>query len=77
MFALGLRPIPAAVLSSAPASVPVMVLNGGADDGAAAELDFARFLPGARRVVVGQGHHGNAPSDPLFHAELVRFVRSL
>ena len=75
MFALGLRPIPAAVLSSA--SVPVMVLNGGADDGATDELDFARFLPGARRVVAGQGHHGNAPSDPLFHAELVRFVLSL
>jgi len=21
-----------------------------------------------------EGHHGNAPSDPLFQAELVRFV---
>jgi pimeloyl-ACP methyl ester carboxylesterase len=44
MFARGLRPIPAAILASAPASVPVMVLNGGADDGATDELDFARFV---------------------------------
>jgi non-heme chloroperoxidase len=67
-----LRAVPAATLASA--SVPVLVLNGGSDGGAADELDLSRFIPGARRVVAGNGHHGNAPSDPLFQAELVRFV---
>jgi pimeloyl-ACP methyl ester carboxylesterase len=77
MFARGLRPIPVAVLASAPTSAPVMILNGGADECATDELDFARFLPGADRVVAGQGRHGNATSDPLFHAELTRFILSL
>lgn len=77
MFGRGLRPIPVAVLASAPTSVPVMVLNGGADDGATDELDFARFLPGAHRAVAGQGDHINAPSDPPFHADLVRFILNL
>ena len=64
--------VPAAMLASA--SVPVLVLNGGSDTGAAEDQDLSRFIPGARRAVGGKGHHGNAPSDPLFQAELVRFV---
>jgi pimeloyl-ACP methyl ester carboxylesterase len=68
-----LRPIPVAILASA--SLPVLVLNGGADTGAANDHDLSRFIPGARRVVAGTGHHGNAPSDPKFQAEIVRFVR--
>jgi pimeloyl-ACP methyl ester carboxylesterase len=67
-----LRAVPAATLASA--SAPVLVLNGGSDDGAADDKDLSRFIPGARRVVAGNSHHGNAPSDPLFQAELVRFV---
>jgi hypothetical protein len=67
-----LRAVPAATLASA--AVPVLVLSGGSDDGAADDHDLARFIPGARRVVAGNGHHGDAPSDPLFQAELVRFV---
>jgi pimeloyl-ACP methyl ester carboxylesterase len=67
-----LRAVPAATLASA--SVPVLVLNGGSDGGASDDLDLSRFIPGARRVVAGNRHHGNAPSDPLFQAELVRFV---
>jgi hypothetical protein len=67
-----LRAVPAATLASA--AVPVLVLNGGLDDGAADDNDISQFIPGARRVVAGNGHHGNAPSDPLFQAELVRFV---
>jgi pimeloyl-ACP methyl ester carboxylesterase len=66
------RAIPPQALASA--CVPVLVLNGGTDVGAADEQDLSRFIPGARRVVAGQGHHGNAPSDPVFQAELVRFV---
>jgi hypothetical protein len=54
--------------------VPVLVLNGGSDGGAADDKDLSRFIPGARRAVAGNGHHGNAPSDPLFQVELVRFV---
>lgn len=67
-----LRAVPAATLASA--SLPVLVLNGGTDGGAADDQDLSRFIPGARRVVAGDGHHGNAPSDPLFQTELVRFV---
>jgi non-heme chloroperoxidase len=67
-----LEAVPAATLASA--AVPVLVLNGGTDDGAADGHDLTRFIPGARRVVAGTGHHGNAPSDPLFQAELVSFV---
>lgn len=67
-----LRAVPAATLASA--SVPVLVLNGGSDGGAADDPDLSRFIPGARRAVAGHGHHGNAPGDPLFQAELVRFV---
>jgi len=48
-------------------------LNGGSDDGADDDQDLSRFIPGARRAVAGTGHHGNAPSDPLFQAELIRF----
>lgn len=66
------RPVPVATLASA--SLPVLVLNGGADSGAADDEDLSRFIPGAARVVAGHGHHGNAPSDPIFQAEMVRFV---
>jgi pimeloyl-ACP methyl ester carboxylesterase len=68
-----LRPVPVAILASA--SLPVLVLNGGADVGAADDQDLSRFIPGARRVVAGKGHHGNAPSDPEFQAEIVRFIQ--
>lgn len=74
LFARGTRPIPARVLATAPASLPVMILNGGADYDAGDEEDLARLIPAARWAVAGQGHHGIAPSDPLFHAELVRFL---
>jgi pimeloyl-ACP methyl ester carboxylesterase len=66
------RPIPMAALSSA--SVPVLVLNGGGDEGALDEWDLTRFIRGASRVVAGTCHHGTAPSDPAFQAELVRFI---
>jgi pimeloyl-ACP methyl ester carboxylesterase len=61
---------------AAVASVPVLVLNGGADDGAADELDLTPLVPGARRAVAGDGDHSVAPSDPLFQAELVRFLQT-
>jgi len=66
------RTIPAAVLAAC--SIPVLVLNGGGDTGAADEMDLTPFIPGARRAVAGQSHHGTAPSDPLFQAELVAFL---
>jgi pimeloyl-ACP methyl ester carboxylesterase len=68
----GLRPVPRAALATA--SLPVLVLNGGADGGAADDEDLSRFIPASRRVIGGSGHHGNAPSDPLFQAELARFI---
>jgi pimeloyl-ACP methyl ester carboxylesterase len=56
------------------ANVPVLVLNGGADAGAQDEHDLTPFIPGARRVIAGYGDHGTAPSDPLFQAELCKFL---
>lgn len=68
----GVRGIPKAVLSAA--TMPVLVLNGGADDGAADEYDLTPFVPGARRAVAGDGDHMIAPSDPLFHSALTSFL---
>lgn len=67
-----IRPIPKETLAAA--TMPVLVLNGGGDDGAADEFDLTRFVPGARRAVAGDGDHSVAPSDPLFHAHLARFL---
>jgi len=67
-----LRAVPAAVLDAC--SIPVLVLNGGSDTGAADAGDLTPFIPGARRAVAGQCHHGTAPSDPLFQAELIAFL---
>ena len=70
--ARGLRGIPKAILSAA--SIPVLVLNGGADEGTTDEYDLTPFVSGARRVVAGDGDHVTAPSDPLFHRELAAFL---
>jgi hypothetical protein len=56
-------------------SIPVLVLNGGADGGASKDWDLAPFVSGAQRIVVGTANQFDAPSDPLFQAELVRFLR--
>jgi pimeloyl-ACP methyl ester carboxylesterase len=72
--ARGARGIPKAILSAA--AMPVLVLNGGADDGAADEYDLTPFVPGARRAVAGQGDHVMASYDPLFHSELVSFLQT-
>jgi pimeloyl-ACP methyl ester carboxylesterase len=69
--ARGVRAIPKENLSAA--TIPVLVLNGGADDGAA---EFSPFVPGARCAVAGQGDHSTAPSDPLFHSELATFLQT-
>jgi pimeloyl-ACP methyl ester carboxylesterase len=70
--ARGVRGIPKTILSAA--TMPVLVLNGGADDGAADEYDLTPFVPGARRAVAGDGDHLAAPYDPLFHSELASFL---
>ena len=49
----GMRGMPKAILSAA--TMPVLVLNGGADDGAADEHDLTLFVPGARRAVAETG----------------------
>ena len=67
-----MRGIPKEILSAA--TMPVLVLNGGADDGAADEYDFTPFVRGARCAVAGQGDHLTALSDPLFHSELASFL---
>jgi len=70
--ARGARGMPKDILSAA--TMPVLVLNGGADDGAADEYDLTPFVPGARRAVAGDANHQTAPSDPLFHSELATFL---
>ncbi len=72
--ARGIRGIPKAILSAA--TMPVLVLNGGADDGAADEHDLTPFVSGARRAVAGDGDHLTAFSDPLFHSELASFLQT-
>jgi pimeloyl-ACP methyl ester carboxylesterase len=72
--ARGVRGIPKEILSAA--TMPVLVLNGGADDGAADEYDLTPFIPGARRAVAGEGDHSTAFSDPLFHSELASFLQT-
>ena len=69
--ARGVRGIPKEILSAA--TMPVLVLNGGADGGAA---DFTPFVRGARCAVAGQGDHSTAFSDPLFHSELASFLQT-
>jgi hypothetical protein len=70
--ALAIQPIPSNILKRA--AVPVLVLNGGADDGASDQWDITPFIPGAQRAVAGNGDHGTAYGDPVFQAELVRFL---
>ncbi|MFY9930918.1 MAG: alpha/beta fold hydrolase [Streptosporangiaceae bacterium] len=70
--AQSVRPIPKASLSAA--TMPVLVLNGGTDEGAADEWDLTPFVPAARRVNAGDGDHMIAPSDPLFQGELASFL---
>jgi pimeloyl-ACP methyl ester carboxylesterase len=66
------RGISKIILSAA--TVPVLVLNGGTDDGAADEYDLTPFVSGARRAIAGDGDHMIAPHDPLFHNELAGFL---
>jgi pimeloyl-ACP methyl ester carboxylesterase len=73
--ARGVGLIPPSVLAAA--SVPVLVLNGGADFGAAPEFDLTPMIPGAKGVAAGTSHHGTAPSDPQFQRELVNFLHSV
>ena len=70
--AQGIQGMPKDILSAA--TMPVLVLNGGADDGAPDEYDLTPFVPGARRAVAGDGNHSIAPSDPLFQSELASFL---
>jgi pimeloyl-ACP methyl ester carboxylesterase len=72
--ARGIQGMPKDILSSA--TMPVLVLNGGADGGATDEFDLTPFVPGARRAVAGNGDHSVAPSDPLFHRELASFLQA-
>ncbi len=70
--ALGFEPTPREMLDAP--TMPVVVINGGADLGAQPDRDLAALIPGARRIVAGAADHGTAPSDPEFQAELVKFL---
>lgn len=72
--ARGARGIPKEPLQAV--TVPVLVLNGGGDDGASDEFDLTPFVHGARRAVAGKRGHAGAPGDPLFQGELVRFLQT-
>jgi pimeloyl-ACP methyl ester carboxylesterase len=72
--ARGARPIPRKALQAA--TVPVLVLNGGADGSPDDARDLAALVPGARAAIVGDSDHGVAPSDPLFQSELVSFLQN-
>jgi pimeloyl-ACP methyl ester carboxylesterase len=72
--ARGARQIPRANLQAA--TVPVLVLNGGADGSPEDAHGLAGLVPGARVAIVGDSDHGVAPSDPLFQDELVSFLQN-
>jgi pimeloyl-ACP methyl ester carboxylesterase len=72
--ARGIQGIPRDILSSA--TMPVLILNGGADDGATDEYDLTPFVSGGKRAVAGNGDHSVAPSDPLLHRELTNFLQT-
>jgi pimeloyl-ACP methyl ester carboxylesterase len=57
------------------AKVPVLVLNGGQDDGDRDAAELAEIIPGAEAVAAGDGNHGTAPSDPDFHSTLITFIK--
>jgi pimeloyl-ACP methyl ester carboxylesterase len=69
---LGLDPVPADRLSGA--GVPVLVLNGGADDGPGGAGRLAALIPGAVAAVVGGADHPGAPHDPAYQAALLDFL---
>ena len=59
----------------AKAACPVLVLNGGDDDGGRA-VALAALIPGARAAVIGHANHAMACSDQAFQGALVDFVTS-
>jgi pimeloyl-ACP methyl ester carboxylesterase len=67
---IGFEPVEQARLADA--SFPVLVLNGGADEGDAAGL--AELLPQARAVIAGPRDHASAYRDDEFQGALLDFV---
>jgi pimeloyl-ACP methyl ester carboxylesterase len=70
---IGMEPVPVDRLAAA--EVPVLVLNGGKDDGDGDAASVAAMIPGARAAVIGDGDHAFALSDDAFHAALTSFLR--
>jgi len=70
---IGIEPVPAERLESA--TVPVLVLNGGNDDGDGNAQRVAAAIPGARSATVGDGDHMMATYDDAFHDAVVSFLR--
>jgi pimeloyl-ACP methyl ester carboxylesterase len=71
--AIGITPVPLECLTAPKA--PVLVINGGNDDGTNDAATLAAMIPGAVSTVIGEGNHGTAPSDPLFQAAIVDFLQ--
>lgn len=70
---IGMEPVPAERLEAA--QVPVLVVNGGNDDGDGDAARVASAIPGAHSVVVGEGDHMMAMYDDAFHDTVVSFLR--
>lgn len=56
------------------ARCPVLVQNGGNDDGEGDAARLAALIPGARALVVGAGDHGSAVFEAEFVDALVGFL---
>ena len=67
-------PVPAERLETA--QVPVMVVNGGNDDGDGEAARVAAAIPGAMSIVVGDGNHMMTMYDDAFHDAVVSFLRN-
>lgn len=71
---IGLEPVPGERLAAT--TVPVLVVNGAGDDRDGNAATLASSIPGAVARVAGEGDHVMAPSDPVFQAAVVSFLRA-
>jgi len=71
---IGMEPVPRARLAAA--NVPVIVINGGHDDGDGNAAKVAAMIPGARSVVAGDGDHMTTCYDDAFHVAVISFLHA-
>jgi non-heme chloroperoxidase len=72
-IAFGAEPVPDERLASA--TVPVLVVKGGGDNGDDEAARIAAMIPGAQAAVVGDRDHNTTPNGEAFHDTVLSFLR--